>query len=133
MHTIVIGYDGSESAGRALERTAELVDNGAEVVLVSAIHPLVGKGGMPFDPLEKEDHDRHLRTAEARLAELGVKVRTVEGVGDPARLIADQAKEVDADLIVVGNEHKNLLERLIMGSVGSGVAHRAECDVLVVR
>jgi nucleotide-binding universal stress UspA family protein len=40
---------------------------------------------------------------------------------------------VGADLIVVGTEHKNLLQRLILGSVSTGVAHRAPCDVLVVR
>lgn len=44
-----------------------------------------------------------------------------------------QARDVDADVIVIGTEHKNLIERLLMGSVSSGVVHRAACDVLVVR
>lgn len=134
MHTIVIGYDGSESASRGLERTAELVDDGGEVIVVSAIHPLgTGKGGMPIDPLEMEKFDQLLHEAEARLTQAGVKVRTVEGVGDPGRVISDQAKEAGADLIVVGNEHRNILERLVFGSVSSGVTHHAECDVLIVQ
>lgn len=132
MQTIVVGYDGSEPANRALDRATELVDDGGTVVLVSAVHLLGGKGGMGFDPIEKEDFDRRLDTAKSRLAEKGIAATTVEGLGDPARVITEQAKESGADLIVVGNGHKNLLERLLFGSVGAGVSHRTNCDVLVV-
>jgi nucleotide-binding universal stress UspA family protein len=132
MRNIVIGYDGSASARRALERTAQLVDDGASVTVVGAVHLLAGKGGMPLDPVEREEHERQLEEAKARLAQLGLNVNAVEGYGDPAKVIVAQAKEVDADLIVVGTEHKNLIERLLVGSVSAGVAHRAPCDVLVV-
>jgi nucleotide-binding universal stress UspA family protein len=132
MQTIVVGYDGSEPANRALDRATELVHDGGTVVLVSAVHLLAGKGGMGFDPVEKEDFDRQLDTAKSRLAEQGIAATTVEGLGDPARVITEQAKESGADLIVVGNGHKNLLERLLFGSVSDGVSHRTHCDVLVV-
>jgi len=39
---------------------------------------------------------------------------------------------VHADLIVIGTEHKNLVERLLMGSVSSDVVHKVPCDVVVV-
>lgn len=132
MRTIVVGYDGSEPADRALERASELIDDGGTLVLVSAIHMLAGKGGMGFDPIEKEDFDRQLDAAKGRLAEKKIAATTVEGMGDPARVITEQATEVGADLIVVGNGHKNLLERLLFGSVSDGVSHRTHCDVLVV-
>lgn len=133
MQNIVIGYDGSDSAERALERVSQLVDNGARVYVVAAIHRLAGKGGMPFDPVDKELYHTDLEHAKARLAEAGIKAELAEGVGDPASVIARLAKDVDADLVVIGNNHKNLIERLVLGSVGSGVTHRADCDVLVVR
>ena len=132
MQTIVVGYDGSEPADRALTRATELIDNGGTVVLVSAIHVLAGKGGMGYDPIEKENFDRQLDEARARLADAGIAATTVEGTGDPARVITAQADEVDADLIVVGNGHKNLLERLLFGSVSDGVSHRTTRNVLVV-
>jgi nucleotide-binding universal stress UspA family protein len=132
MRTIVIGYDGSEAADRALARATELIDNGGTVVLVSAIHLLAGKGGMGHDPIEKEHFDRQLAAAKARLAGTGIAATTVEGTGDPAKVIAAQAEDVDADLIVVGNGHKNLLERLLLGSVSDGVSHHTRRDVLVV-
>jgi nucleotide-binding universal stress UspA family protein len=34
MQTIVVGYDGSEPASRALDRATELVDEGGTAVLV---------------------------------------------------------------------------------------------------
>ena len=66
---------------RALDRATELIDGGGTVVLVSAIHMLAGKGGMGFDPIEKEDFDRQLDAAKARLAEKGITATTVEGTG----------------------------------------------------
>jgi nucleotide-binding universal stress UspA family protein len=133
MNSIVIGYDGSESADRALERVPELVEDGAKVYLVAAIHQLAGKGGMSWDPIEKEQHEVDLEHAKARLADAGIQAEISEGLGDPATVITELAKRVKADLVVIGNDHKNLIERLLLGSVGSGVAHRADCDVLVVR
>lgn len=132
MQTIVVGYDGSGPAHHALDKATELIDDGGTVILVSAIHLLAGKGGMGYDPIEKETFDQQLDTAKARLAEQGIAATTVEGMGDPARVITEQAKEAGADLIVVGNGHKNLLERLLFGSVSDGVSHRTHCDVLVV-
>ena len=133
MKHIVIGYDGSESADRALDRIPTLIDNGTEVHVVAAIHRLAGKGGMGHDPVEKELHEVDLKHAKARLADAGVQAHLSEGYGDPATVITTLAAEVDADLIVIGNEHKNLIERLLLGSVSSGVTHHANCDVLVVR
>jgi nucleotide-binding universal stress UspA family protein len=131
MRKIVIGYDGSNSAQRALERAAEFVDGGS-ITVVSAVHRVAGKSGPAYDPIEQEDHLRHLKEARSRLAKLGIEAEVIEGHGDPARVIAEQASESQADLIVVGNEHKNLIERLVEGSVSAGVTRRAHCDVLVV-
>jgi nucleotide-binding universal stress UspA family protein len=131
MPDIVIGYDGSESAKRALERAAALAGDGS-LTLVSAVLPLAGKGGLAYDPVQKEEHAQRLREAREQLSELGIHCRLVEGFGNPARVIASQAEELGADLIVVGTNHKNLLERLIIGSVSTDVLHRAKTEVLVV-
>ena len=131
MPNIVIGYDGSESAMRALDRAAALADGGS-LTLVSAVHPLAGKGGLVYDPVEMKKHAQQLHYAREQLNELGIDCRLVEGFGDPALVIAAQAEEIDADLIVVGTNHKNLLERLLLGSVSTDVLHRAKAEVLVV-
>ena len=128
---IVLGYDGSESARRALEKAAELVDGGT-ITCVAAIRPLAGKGGFGYDPVQLEDHAAALREAKERLKELHIDARTMQGRGDPAGIITAEALEEHADLVIVGSEHKNILERLLFGSVGEGVVHKAKTDVLVV-
>lgn len=135
MNTIVVGYDGSEAAKRALGRVADLVENGASVTVVSAV-PLMlpGKGAVkPYAPWELEEHRQQLQEAQALLAAKGISAETVEGAGDAADVIVEQAKEKTADLIVVGTHGKNVAERLALGSVSTKVVHHAPCDVLVVR
>lgn len=131
MSKIVLGYDGSDCAWRALERAAELADDDP-VTIVSATSTLHRKGRVRHDPMEKENEDRHLDEAAARLAELGVESLTVQCGGDPAKVITLEAKDTGADMILLGTDHKNILERLLLGSVSSGVVRRAPCDVLVV-
>ena len=128
---IVLGYDGSDSARRALEKAAELV-NGGTITCVAADRLVGGKGGPAYDPIELEDHSAALREAKERLKELNIEARTMQGRGDPAGIITAEALEEHADLVIVGSEHKNVLERLLFGSVSEGVVHRAKTDVLVV-
>lgn len=43
------------------------------------------------------------------------------------------ADETRAELLVVGSNSQNILERIVLGSVGSAIAHHATIPVLVVR
>lgn len=132
MTTIVLGYDGTEPAQRALAVAASLAGEGT-ITVVSVVHRLPGgKSGPAYDPIEREDHERHLVEARDRLAELGVKCRLVEGFGDPARVIVDVAGKAGARFIVVGRGDRSFLERLLHHSVSAGVARRARTAVLVV-
>ena len=46
--------------------------------------------------------------------------------------IVDLAKEINADLIVIGSHGRRGL-RLLLGSTANGILHLATCDVLAVR
>lgn len=52
---------------------------------------------------------------------------------DPAAEIVDYAKEIRADLIVLGTHGRTGVTRLLMGSVAEHVVRSAGCPVLVVR
>lgn len=53
-------------------------------------------------------------------------------LGDPAAEIHKVAKEVQADLIVIGTHgHSGL--KLLLGSTANGVLHGVKCDVLAVK
>jgi nucleotide-binding universal stress UspA family protein len=131
---IVVGYDGSESAKRALQRAADLAGNADRIVVVAAAESHVRTGiakGAHLDPSEVEQRRSDLEEAQRFLSERGIDAEPVEGQGDPGAVIVEAAK--DADLIVVGSRGLNPVERILLGSVSSKVVHRAACDVLVVR
>ena len=139
MQKIVVAYDGSEHADRALDRAVQLAtSSGAELVVVSAakLTPLLhdpALGASPVDPIEAEWARENLDKARARLANTGTAVRTVEAHGDPEDAIVRLAKEENADLISVGTRGLNAAQRALLGSVSTKIVHNAHCDVLVVR
>jgi nucleotide-binding universal stress UspA family protein len=137
MRTIVVAYDGSEHARRALERAADLAKEGASLTVVSVAEgePTTGARGPATAPVVMlaAERQRALEDAVALLRERGVEAETVEAFGDPGSQIAEEAKRRGADLVVVGTRGRNALERLLLGSVSTKVVHEAACDVLVVR
>ena len=53
-------------------------------------------------------------------------------LGDPATVILHVAKEIGADVIVMGTHGRTGLGRLLMGSVAEQVVRRSECPVLTI-
>jgi len=146
--TIVVGYDGTRSAERALVRAAELARTfGAKVVVVDATAPVPidapdgAFGLMPYpayrnpeDIVQAEDAiwRQHRSKVDAYLSKAGVTSEFAGVVGQAAGEIVDVAEQRHADLIVVGTREPRFLERVFGGSVSQGVARHAHCDVLVV-
>lgn len=54
-------------------------------------------------------------------------------MGSPPREIVELARQVKADLIVVGAQEGGALHRIVLGSTADGVIRRAPCPVLAVR
>jgi nucleotide-binding universal stress UspA family protein len=51
--------------------------------------------------------------------------------GKPTEQIILSAREIDADLIVVGHRDQGTLARWLNGSVGESILHQPPCSVLV--
>jgi nucleotide-binding universal stress UspA family protein len=136
MKTIVLGYDDSPEAGRALERAAQLAPAFDARVLVASIAPAlhpVGHGAGPYDPADPPEHHRELAEQGATaLAARGVTAEHISGLADPGDALVALADERDADLIVIGMSHHPHVSRFL-GGVGEDVMHHARCDVLLVR
>jgi nucleotide-binding universal stress UspA family protein len=77
--------------------------------------------------------DRAVAAAQKTLAESGLSVHAETPIGEPRAVILDQAKEWNADLIIVGSHGRHGLERFLLGSVAEFVAAYATCSVVVVR
>ncbi len=140
--TILVGYDGSENAVRALARAAALAkQSGADlriVVVVSTIVPAYGPmmQSYPAGFVEQilEGGKRLLSRAIDTAKQDGVeKVYGSVEDGHTADLIVTLATHHKADLIVLGRRGISGIERLLLGSVSSAVVSHSKCDVLIVR
>lgn len=135
MKTIVLGYDESPEAGRALRRTAEVaraLDARVAVVSVAPILLPAGRGIGPYDPVDPpERHSALAHDAAAALAEHGIETEEITALGDVGDAIVRVADEHGAELIVLGMTHHPHLAP-VLGSVSDDVAHHAHCDVLLV-
>jgi nucleotide-binding universal stress UspA family protein len=133
---ILLAYDGSEGAKRALEQASELVEgDGRSMTVVSVAETVnLGRGGSNIVP-EDQDVERRRELAEAveLLSGRGVKVRAVERKGEPAAMIIDEAEKEHTELIVIGTRGLNAAKRVVLGSVSTDVVQHAPCSVLVVR
>jgi nucleotide-binding universal stress UspA family protein len=142
--TIVVGTDGSETAGKAVGRATGLAASlGARLLIVSAFEPVSGSrlreestqvpADLQWIVNPRADVDATLdQAAEAAQLE-GVDAEVFARQGDPADAILDVAEEQHADLIVVGNKGMTGAKRFLLGSVPNKVSHHAPCSVLIVR
>jgi nucleotide-binding universal stress UspA family protein len=98
---------------------------------VSAMQPQVGMQDVQQRMLE---HGRDLvrRTAEL-LALRGLKTESETILGDPREGILDQARDWEADLIVLGSRGNTGFRRWVLGSVAESVVRLAPCSVEVAR
>jgi nucleotide-binding universal stress UspA family protein len=157
MKTIVVGYDGSDAAERALRRAAEVAEAFAARLLVVSVGgsthapapiaelapapvpgPVVPGGTVPppepttAAPEPDELAGLQLERARTALAGRSVDADYVVELGDPAERLLELAEQRDADLIVVGSREHGFLGRLLSPPVDEALARRSERDVLLV-
>jgi nucleotide-binding universal stress UspA family protein len=133
--TVVVGLDGSASAGRALIRAASLVREDGLLVLVAVAAEARSPGILAAPLLDTRDGDVARLLAEAReqVPPDAAACLALARRGDPADVLADVAREHGADLVVVGRRGRDFAARVLLGSVASRLVAGAPCDVLVVR
>lgn len=131
--TIVIGYDGSDAARRGVGRVRDLGER-ASKVLVVAVVPALRSAGLAT-PLSDGTFDAQRLLQEAldllQPAErMHVELR--DATGDPGVVLVEIAREVAADLLVIGRQGSDFVARTLLGSVAQRAVQHAACDVLVV-
>ncbi len=77
--------------------------------------------------------EQALAEVESLAAATDLSVTTLLREGKITDVILDEAKELNADLIVMGAHSMGALERMLLGSVSTVVAQHASCPVLLVR
>lgn len=133
MNEIVVGVDQSETAKRAAVTAAGLAAaHGTTLHMVTCAEPKasveVGIGSDHFTSDWESDARLYLNNLAGELPhdQISVAVAT----GDPATALCDEAKRLDAHMIVVGNRRVQGVSR-VLGSVASHVLKKSPCDVYI--
>ena len=127
-----------ETDQRVIKKAKEFVDQyDAKITLVHAIENLSSYGaayGVAAGvDLEQVLEDEAQVAMEKLADEFRVaKDQQVIKAGPAKHVILEEAKEKNADLIIVGSHGKHGVQ-LLLGSTANAVLHGAECDVLAVR
>ena len=136
---ILVPTDGSEPALKAARLAAVMAREArAEVVLLTAVtvpQSLVMVAGIGQDVVE--GYIEHLgrdalEAAEAVFREAGVGVETKVVMGAASEVIVEQARVLNADVVVMGKRGRGELHGILVGSVSDRVAHRLSVPLLLV-
>jgi nucleotide-binding universal stress UspA family protein len=131
---VVVGYDGSDAAKRALRQGAVAAEPGGSLIVVAVRHRSPGRGLNP-EPFADAAREPAQVLDEARSLLPDSTTADIEWVpreGNPAVEIVDVARSHDADLITIGRSSGRFMARAVFGSVATRVVELADCDVFVV-
>lgn len=155
---VLIAYDGSPSADKAIDdlQKAGLPARDTEILVLSVAEVWMppdanGNGFNPADYPEvvQEWTEKRMKIAGSAVSEAETlsrharervlrkhpdwDVRAETAHGSPAWEILARADEFGADLIVVGAQGRNLVGRVLLGSVSQKVLTEARCSVRIAR
>ena len=133
--TIVWATDGSQTADRALEVAKTLAhEHGASLVVVHVAQHYATKTGLAVYA-DEDVVKAKLEETVQQLSNDGFRptLKIVDHVGpQPAHEIADIAREVGADLVVIGTRGHGPIAGLVLGSVVLRLLHISPCPVVAV-
>ena len=136
LEKILLAVDMSDHARKAVPAAVELARAGGGAVHVLHVRELF----YPMPPRvvgdSPEEAQRLVDAVVEELKQAGVAadgvVRSITG-GSPAGAILEQARDVDAGMVVLGSRGLSELGGLLLGSVAHKVIQLSSCPVLVVR
>lgn len=142
IRTVVVPLDGSpvsESVIPLLLRVADPPE--MDVRLVRVLSSLAarshGRSGTPVEERRERrqaDPESLLRTVAAEVRLLGPHVAPIVLTGgNPAREVAEYARDVGADLIAMTTHGRSGVRRLVLGSVAADIMHETLTPVLLFR
>ncbi|HEX5014559.1 MAG TPA: universal stress protein [Candidatus Limnocylindrales bacterium] len=111
-HRILVAYDGSESARRALRNAADVAASTGASIGVVTVLPAASVPTLEAAAAE----------AVETLRDRGLPASLVTPTGDPATEIVRAARDGGYDTIYVGSRPGGSLARVLLGSVSDAVA-----------
>jgi nucleotide-binding universal stress UspA family protein len=146
-NVIVVGTDGSETAGVAVHQATALAAlAGATLHIVNAYRTLsinmvavaASAGGVSNIDVEavnkgvSAESEQVCERAATEARRLGLTVEVHAVPVETADALVRVAEDVGADLVVVGNRGMSGKRRFVLGNVPNKVSHHCPCSLLIV-
>ena len=141
---VVVGYDFGHSGSAAMERALALAVR-APFHVLHFVCVVDRHGQLPsVVPHGHVDFAYTERLQQALTDTVAQELRAIDvqgrvhffvhvRIGKPAEELLDVARDVGADLIIVGSKGLTGIERMVLGSVSERVVREAKCTVEVAR
>jgi nucleotide-binding universal stress UspA family protein len=139
--TILVPVDFSNDSAKALRHATELARRFEAKIHLLHSYPVHIGGIAPYGMVVPESFERDCRDAAAKHLDQWADKVGAEGVPVEATVtpifaceaIVKVAREIDADLIVMGTRGLTGLKHVLLGSVAERTIRVAPCPVLTVR
>ncbi|MBD8008076.1 MULTISPECIES: universal stress protein [Acinetobacter] len=140
---ILVPIDGSETSYAAVDKAVEIAkafNSKVTVVQVLALDPYIAaeyiSAAQTNDLIERARTSilKTLDEAKAKFSASGIEVDTqlLEGQVIHSEILA-AAKDLNADLIVIGSHGRTGFKKLFLGSVAQSILGQADIPVMVIR
>jgi nucleotide-binding universal stress UspA family protein len=138
---VLLAHDGSAQASKALEMAVQLASkSGGKLDVVTVVPDLC----LSTEELSEAECNQvamslaaeakgQMRKVEEALASRGVAAGIIIKNGRPAEEIAKAAREVEAEVVVVGSSGRHGASKFLLGSVSSRVVELCENSVFIVK
>ena len=134
--TAVVGFDGSPGARQAL-REGAVIARGGRLIVVYAREEAPPQITARWCELIEQEHAEHgqevledaVRGHDVDLTDVQLETRLA--TGRPAPALMAIAREVDADMIVVGSHGYSAFSKLL-GSVSNELVRKADLPVMII-
>ena len=142
MHKLIVPFDSSDNATRALQHAIRLAkENGStELVIVHAHEPPMVYGEVSLYLTEekarqmlRQHSDDVLRPAIEMASKAGVSFVSEMLMGNIPKSIVECAERQGCDGIVMGTRGMGAIGNLVMGSVATKVIHLTKLPVTIVK
>lgn len=141
MRTLLVAVDYSEMTPAVVEQATRIASDGGAAILllhVGAAEPDFMGHQLVRKVVAADEVPEHLRQAfddlrelESQLRGRGLEVSSMLVQGKAVETILEEARRVEAEMIVLGSHKGGALYRML-GSTSEGVLRKAPCPVLVV-
>jgi len=135
MRRVLVGFDGSEGAEKALNKAMLLMEENGELILLAVI-PVPSEKNLVDETAYELLKRKAKNIIDNVVRDIGYHEYEIRGMieeGNIAAKIIDVANDLNCDLIVLGSLGKSELGNYPIGSVANKVVQYAHKPVMVVR